>query len=152
MTSFMKSRLRVVRFVFFMFLALSCASRAELEELRNRVAELERRVDALNADIGQLQKMVTQIQTGGYVTAVAKKESSYTISFNDGSTVLLNTESDGQEVPCVGVRKGDDGIYYWTLDGEWLLDSKGNKLAVFGQDVESGQNAVEPRLKLNGNN
>ena len=152
MTSFMKSRLRVVRFVFFMFLALSCASRAELEELRNRVAELERRVDALNADIGQLQKMVTQIQTGGYVTAVAKKESSYTISFNDGSTVLLNTESDGQEVPCVGVRKGDDGIYYWTLDGEWLLDSKGNKLAVSGLDVESGQNAVEPRLKLNGNN
>ena len=135
-----------------MFLALSCASRAELEELRNRVAELERRVDALNADIGQLQKMVTQIQTGGYVTAVAKKESSYTISFNDGSTVLLNTESDGQEVPCVGVRKGDDGIYYWTLDGEWLLDSKGNKLAVSGQDVEAGQNAVEPRLKLNGNN
>ena len=147
----MKSLLRFVRVAFCLFLALSCASRAELEELRSRVAELERRVDALNTDIGQLQTMVNQIQSGGYVTAVVKNENGYTVAFSDGSTVLLNTESDGQVAPCVGVRQDKDGIYYWTLDGEWLLDSKGNKLAVPGQDLMPDGNAVEPRLKTDGN-
>jgi len=31
-------------------------------------------------------------------------------------------------IPVIGVRKDTDGCYYWTLDGEWLTDEKGNKM------------------------
>lgn len=33
-----------------------------------------------------------------------------------------------------------DGVYYWTLDGQWLLDDNGNKVKV--------ENGVTPRLKI----
>ena len=39
--------------------------------------------------------------------------------------------------------KDTDGIYYWTIDGEWLLDSKGNKIQA------NGYNGITPRLKIN---
>lgn len=69
---------------------------------------------------------------------------------------------DGRDgyVPVVGVRQDDDGIYYWTLDGEWLLDSSGRKIRVQGtdgkdgsdglpgQDGASGNDGVTPQLKI----
>ena len=31
------------------------------------------------------------------------------------------------------VKPGADGILYWTLDGEWLLDANGQKIPVTAQ-------------------
>ena len=38
--------------------------------------------------------------------------------------------SDGVDghTPIVGVQKDADGVYYWTIDGEWMLDAKGHKV------------------------
>ena len=38
----------------------------------------------------------------------------------------------------IGVRKDTDGCYYWTLDGEWLTDEKGNKVKAQGTDGKDG--------------
>lgn len=37
-----------------------------------------------------------------------------------------------------------DGVYYWTLDGEWLLDDEGNKMRVTGEDGKDGEDGVTP--------
>lgn len=44
-----------------------------------------------------------------------------------------NDGADGKDgadgyTPQIGVKLDEDGIYYWTLDGEWLLDDAGNKM------------------------
>ena len=50
-----------------------------------------------------------------------------------------------------------DGVYYWTIDGEWLLDSDGNKIPTTGKDGADGQNGengqdgadgITPQLKI----
>ena len=50
--------------------------------------------------------------------------------------------ADGKDgiTPVIGVAQDTDGVYYWTLNGEWLLDDNGNKLPVSGTNGKDGQN------------
>ncbi len=86
----------------------------------------------------------------------------YTISFtNSESVTIYNGENgaDGKDgaSPLIGVRQDADGIYYWTLNGEWLTDSAGNKVRASAQDGADGKpgepgtpgaSGVTPKLKI----
>lgn len=48
---------------------------------------------------------------------------------------------DGQ-TPVVGVRKDEDGVYYWTLNGTWLTDAAGNKIRAEGKDGADGKDGM----------
>ena len=64
--------------------------------------------------------------------------------------------ADGKDghSPVVGVRKDVDGIYYWTIDGEWMLDDEGQKVPATGKDGadasagSDGKDGVTPLLKI----
>ncbi len=70
--------------------------------------------------------------------------------------------ADGKDgiTPVIGVAQDTDGVYYWTLNGEWLLDDNGNKLPVSGKDGQNGANGsngqdgtdgkdgITPQLKI----
>ena len=64
--------------------------------------------------------------------------------------------SDGVDghTPIVGVKKDADGVYYWTIDGEWMLDDEGQKVPATGKDGEDaeegadGKDGVTPLLKI----
>ena len=61
---------------------------------------------------------------------------------------------DGQDgsssTPVIGVAQDTDGVYYWTLNGEWLLDDNGNKLPVSGKDGQNGTNGSNGQDGQNG--
>ena len=40
--------------------------------------------------------------------------------------------------PVIGVAKDTDGVYYWTLNGNWLVDEAGNKIPTTGKDGADG--------------
>lgn len=228
---------------------LSCGRNSQdMEELRERIEAMEKRIDGLDSDVERLNAIVSQITNGGYVTAVipdgqGEDINGYILSFNDGSNVYVNvtkvssaaagtfvsvdtsnpdyvviTLSDGSHLqlptwsafaalqqqvkqlninlsalshivsalqdndylisttpmvedgvqvgwllnfsksglvviyssddtdsPQIGVRQDSDGVYYWTLSGEWLLDSEGRKVRAEGA---KGADAVTPRLKI----
>lgn len=63
------------------------------------------------------------------------------IKFSSGRTITLRNGSDGQ-TPNVGVRQDSDGVYYWTIDGEWLLDGSGKKIRAQGDD------GIVPKMKI----
>ena len=52
------------------------------------------------------------------------------------------------------MKKDADGIYYWTLNGEWLLDDAGSKIKAEGADGSDGTNGsngtdgITPKLKI----
>ena len=56
--------------------------------------------------------------------------------------------------PVIGVKQDKDGIYYWTLDGEWLLGAESEKVKAQGEDGEDGKNGyngsngLTPQLKI----
>ena len=61
---------------------------------------------------------------------------------------------DGKDgcTPVIGVRQDTDGIYYWTLDGEWLLDENGKKIRTTGADGKDGSDGADGKDGLNGEN
>ena len=76
---------------------------------------------------------------------------------SDGSTATIKNGKNSEDAPIIGVKKDTDGIYYWTLDGEWLTDEKGNKVkaqgtdgkdGVDGEDGTNGKDGITPQLKI----
>lgn len=56
----------------------------------------------------------------------------------DGKNGVDGTNGKDGVAPVVGVKMDTDGIYYWTLNGEWLTDDAGNKIKAVGTDGKNG--------------
>ena len=120
----------------------------KLNEHENRIAKLEELCKQLNTNIVALQSVVNSLEKSDYITNVSPirkdgEEIGYTISFAYGDTITIYHGQNGANgkdgyTPQIGVMKDIDGIYYWTLDGEWLLDGKGYKIKAVGTDGKDG--------------
>ncbi len=114
-----------------------------------RIKELERLCNQINTNISSLQSAVEALQKNDFVTSTAPikengKEVGYTINFISGKSITIYYGKDGN-TPVIGVRQDNDGVYYWTLDGDWLRDDDGNKIPTTGP---SGEDAVTPQMKI----
>ncbi len=114
------------------------ALRNDLSDLGNRVAKLEELCKQMNTNISSLQKIVEALQDNLSISKVEQVSDGYIIRFSDGSTATIKNGKNSGDAPIIGVKKDTDGIYYWTLDGEWLTDEKGNKVKAQGTDGEKG--------------
>lgn len=117
------------------------------EDMGSRLAALERLCDRMNTNIASLQRIVEALQANDYVTGVAPvvengETIGYTISFSRSGPVTIYHGKDGQSgaTPVIGVKQDTDGLYYWTLDGEWLEDSRGDRVVAQGP---AGRSAYE---------
>lgn len=138
-----------------------------LNDHEKRIAALEELCKQMNTNINALQTLVEALEKRDYVTNVSpvRKDGEvigYTISFADSDTITIYHGENGKDgadgkdgyTPQIGVMKDIDGIYYWTLDGEWLLDGKGNKIqanGVNGIDGTDGSNGEDGTNGVDGN-
>jgi len=116
-----------------------------LDDFEQRLERLERLCNDINTNLGSMQTIVTALDRGDYITSVEPLTENgsmvgYTIRFAKGTPIVVYNGKPGT-APVVSVKKDTDGIYYWTLDGEWITDG-GKKLPV------SGQNGTSPKLKI----
>ncbi len=123
-----------------------------VDDLEERVSDLEERCDMLNANIISLQAIVNALQGNDYIVSITPvkkndEEIGYTIVFAKADPITIYHGEDGKDghTPVIGVRMHTDGIYYWTLDGEWLLDDKGDRIKAQGLD---GKDGITPQLKI----
>ena len=118
----------------------------------------------MNTNIQALQTVVAALQNNDYVTSVTPiyegvKEIGYIINFSKGGKATIYHGRDGEKgdtgavgpqgpqgeqgeagaTPVIGVAKDTDGIYYWTLNGSWLVDESGNKIPTTGKDGAQGE-------------
>ena len=114
------------------------ALRNDLNDLENRVAKLEELCKQMNTNISSLQKIVEALQDNLSISKVEQISDGYIIHFSDGSTATIKNGKDSGDAPVIGVKQDTDGCYYWTLDGEWLTDEKGNKVKAQGTDGKDG--------------
>ena len=141
-----------------------------IRDHEQRISALEELCKQMNTNIEALQTIVSALEKRDYVTNVSEVRSNgevigYTISFAYSDTITIYHGQDGQDgangkdgyTPQIGVMKDTDDIYYWTLDGEWLLDGKGNKIqangvngtdGTNGSNGTNGTNGVTPQLKI----
>ncbi|MBQ7853177.1 MAG: leucine-rich repeat protein, partial [Muribaculaceae bacterium] len=126
-----------------------------IKDHEQRISALEELCKQMNTNIEALQTLVDALEKRDYVTNVSEVRSNgevigYTISFAYSDTITIYHGKDGQDgangadgkdgyTPQIGVMKDTDNVYYWTLDGEWLLDAKGNKIKAVGTDGADGK-------------
>lgn len=98
----------------------------------------------------------------------AGKTIGYTIQFSKSGAVTIYNGKDGADgkdgqngtdgkdgqdgkdgenghdgiTPIIGVRQDTDGIWYWTINGEWLLNN-GEKVKAVGTDGENGKDGSD---------
>ena len=153
--------------------AFGCAKQSDLDKIVERVDGIENRVGALeNAvkqlneqDVPGLKTLVSALQRQISVSSVVEDEDGYTITFSDGTIAVLRNGKDGKDgtdgvdgvdgkngkdgtdgtdgkTPTVGIKLVN-GIYYWTVNGELLLDDNGQPIPVTGNDGIDGTDGTD---------
>lgn len=142
----------------------------DVSDLKTRVTILEEQCKQNNTNIVALQSIVNASNEGDYVTSVTPitkdgVEIGYTIAFKKQSPITIYHGTNGingtngsngtnGEAPIIGVSKFE-GVYYWTLNGDWLLDDNGGKIRVIGENGTNGtngENGITPQLKVEDDN
>ena len=159
---------------------LSCNHKDSLwqevvEDLDERVETLEVLCAEMNTNITSLQTIVDVLQSNDFITSIVEikkdgKVVGYTITFGKHDPITIYHGQDGKDgqngtngkdgqdgadgkdgsTPVIGVAQDTDGVYYWTLNGEWLLDDNGNKLPVSGKDGKDGVNGTDGKDGADG--
>lgn len=117
----------------------------KLNDHEARITRLEQMCNQFNTNINALQVLVNAIEQRDYIKEVVPLTENnlivgYTITFNKSNPINIYNGKNGQDAkaPVIGIRKEED-VWYWTLNGEWILDQEGNKVRADG---------VSPMLKI----
>lgn len=146
--------------------------------LENRVAKLEELCKQMNTNISSLQEIVTALQKNESIKSVATLPdgSGYLMTFSSGKTITIyhgKNGVDGEDgkdgengkdaiTPVISVKKDADGIYYWTVNNDWLLvdgkkvkaegtdgaDGVDGKPGIDGEDGTNGKDGITPQFKI----
>ena len=145
--------------------------RSQLEDQERRLAALDQACAQMNTNIASLQLILNALQENDYISSTAPivqdgKIIGYTLTFNKRGVVTLYQGQDGANgkkgadgrngkdgkdgrdgidgaVPVIGVRQHADGCWYWTLDGDWLLDAQGARVKAVGIDGQNGKDGKD---------
>ena len=126
-------------------------------ELWNTVKDHESRLEALeqwqaevNNNIAALQELLNTNDLITSVTPVTMGDETvgYTISFLHSSPITIYNGTQGEQgeagdTPQIGLTQGDDGNWYWTLNGELMTDADGNPIRANGEDGKDGQDGED---------
>lgn len=124
----------------------SCYDDTQLWESVNRhenqLKELTALCAELNTNITALQTLVNAVQQGDLIKNVTtfdeNGKTGYVIEFLNNPSIKVYNGQDVGTAPDLGVKLHTDGIYYWTLNGEWLLDDAGNMIKAVATDGQDG--------------
>ena len=147
---------RKIKFILFSIIMItSSCVKSDLDNIRERLTSLEKWQTSVNQEITSLKNILTAMENKDYVTSVTPLEdgSGYVINFVKSGAVTIKHGVKGQDAspPAIGVKKDTNGKYYWTLDGEWLLDEKGNKIPTTGENTAPGHGSsiFVPMIRIN---
>ena len=149
-------------------LALSCLACSKYDDsaLNDRLAKLEQRVGAIeekvkvaNEEIKTLKDLVSASTQGKTITEVKKTDEGYDLIFSDKQVISIKHGRNGADGhrPQISVAQ-ENGVYYWQLDGQWLLDAQNKKVRVSGETGPvgpqgaqgvAGQDGKTPTLRIN---
>ena len=137
------------------------------EEIDAVKARMEKVADEVNSEIEALTIIVRSIEQQDYIEDVESlyengEISGYRIRFFKGGEIVIMNGKNGTDAkdghsPLLGAKLDTDGRWYWTMDGEWLLDKSGTKVTLSpdtgingaqGSPGSDGKDGVSPVLKI----
>lgn len=124
-------------------------------DLKDRVDVLEQKVSALeskvNQNVNSINALVDAAKKAVTITKVETLTDGYKIYFSDGTISTISNGVNGTDgkdgvdgkdavAPVIGIKE-EEGVYYWTIDGEFILNN-GQKVPVTGKD------GLTPQFKI----
>ena len=124
-------------------------------DLKDRVDVLEQKVSALeskvNQNVNSINALVEAAKKAVTITKVETLTDGYKIYFSDGTISTISNGVNGTDgkdgvdgkdavAPVIGIKE-EEGVYYWTIDGEFVLND-GQKVPVTGKD------GLTPQFKI----
>ena len=124
-------------------------------DLKDRVDVLEQKVFALeskvNQNVNSINALVDAAKKAVTITKVETLTDGYKIYFSDGTISTISNGVNGTDgkdgvdgkdavAPVIGIKE-EEGVYYWTIDGEFVLNN-GQKVPVTGKD------GLTPQFKI----
>lgn len=134
--------------------------KSDINDLKQRVAALEQQCKMMNENITSIQSILSAVQKQDGIVSVTDLPdgAGYSVLFSSGKLIYLYNGKNGVDgrdgidgnTPQISVRIDSDGIYYWTIDGEWMVvDGKKVKaIGADGKDGTNGKDAITPQLKI----
>lgn len=122
----------------------------EIRQLQEKVNSLEKQCENINDNISQLNQLVKAQLDNDPVTSVRELPNStgFELELLSGKKITLSNGLAGKDntgnAPVVGIRQYEDGVWYWTLDNEFIV-AEGKMLKVYGAD---GVRGVVPMVKV----
>lgn len=121
----MKRFFNILSLVCLAAMALSCYDDTKVWE---KINSLDAKLTELTSQVNSVSAIVSALENNNYIKSVKEISGGYEIEFTKGEKITIKDGKDGKNAPEISAKKFTDGIYYWTLDGEWLLDSAGQKV------------------------
>ena len=129
-----------------------------------RIAKLQAQCDTANKNIEAISALIHALSENDYVTGVSEINDGYRISLHKGGHVDIfdghngkygldgkdgedgtsgNDGKNGQDgkdahAPVISMAMSE-GVWYWTLNGDFVTDKSGKKIPVNGDDSKSPQ-------------
>lgn len=108
-----------------------------VDDLENRVSGLEKLVNEITSNLGSIVTAIDALENQDRIVAVNKLpgDQGWEVVFANSGTVTIYNGANGKDgdSPVIGVEKDTDGNYYWTRNGEFLLDDSGLKIPATAQ-------------------
>lgn len=138
----------------------------KIKENADKITALEKKCEEMNSNLDALQKTVLALQENDFVKSITPLYDKdgvtvigYRISFGKSGEISVFAGKNGKDgddgkpgepgndgvdghSPLVGIAKGDDGVYYWTLDGKWMTDKDKQRIKAEGKD------GVTPQFRI----
>ena len=124
--------------------------RTELDETHAKLKALQELAASVNKDLTTLNEIVSILDDNHTIEpgSLVQTEDGYEVSFRDGKKIYLHfgvDGVDGQTLIPIGVRRDDDSLYYWTVNGEWLMNADSTLMRAGATD---GKDGFVPRTKI----
>ena len=122
----------------------------ELDETQAKLKALQELAASVNKELTTLDGIVSRLDDNHTIdpSTLVETEDGYKVSFRDGKTIFIPFGKDGVDgrtlIP-IGVRKDQDGLYYWTVDRQDLKDADGNLMRAGATD---GTDGFVPQTKV----
>ena len=117
-----------------------------IDNLDQRLTELEETIAKLNQDIAGVQTLVDALNKNVYVSKIEKGETGYDVYFTNGDKITIadgkNGEAGKDGVTVTVMLDEEDGLYYWAVDENGVtsfIEVDGKRLPVKGEKGNTPQ-------------
>lgn len=122
---------------------------SDLELIERRIEKLEKRCQEMNTTLAGLRTVVSKLEQYDFLQKVETQYQDgvvigYTLYFTHSSPVTLYNGTSA-ETPVLGVGKGEDGVWYWTV--KYPSDKKATFLTD-NYGIRIPTSAASPELKI----